>query len=258
MVIPALPESLGNPRPRYSVTVDMPAALTPREGRIVPAGERLPVDLAACRKILVVRLDFIGDWVLTLPFFAGLRRSAPDAEITVVVLTRVYDLARSCRYVDRVVAVEPKGEGPLVFGASDEAGIAAFAADYAGGEFDVTLVPRWDADFNVALRIADGSCARQVIGFSEGCTVTRAIRNRGHDGFYTAVLLDRGRMHEVEHMLGFLEAIGGDAGIRRAELDLDDRDRAAARDFLSRTIGTGQPFVAVAPFALGRKGCRSM
>ncbi|MCB1496333.1 MAG: glycosyltransferase family 9 protein [Bauldia sp.] len=217
------------------------------------AGDRLPVDLSACRKILVVRLDFIGDWVLTLPFLAGLRQSAPQAEITAVVLTRVHDLARSCRSVDRVIAVEPRMTGPMEFLGSDENDLAGFVADYAGGGYDVALVPRWDADFNAALRIADASRARQVIGFSEECTPLRAELNRGEDGYYSAVLLDRRRMHEVEHKLGFLAAMGGDAGTTRAVLDLGDSDREAARDFMKRNLGIGQPFVAIAPFAVGRK-----
>ena len=130
MAAPAPADSLGNPTPRYSATVDLPAAPTPREGRVVSAGDRLPVDLSACRKILVVRLDFIGDWVLTLPFLAGLRQSAPQAEITAVVLTRVHDLARSCRSVDRVIAVEPRMTGPMEFLGSDENDLAGFVASF--------------------------------------------------------------------------------------------------------------------------------
>ncbi len=253
---PAPANALGNTKPPYATSVALPADLTRREGLVVVAGEgrKLPVDLSACRKILVVRLDFIGDWVLMMPFLANLRASAPEAEITAVVLTRVHDLARSCRFVDRVVAVDAVHSSPVVFFGSDERELAAFVADYEDGAFDLAIVPRWDADFNGALRVADGSGARQVVGFSEACTDLRATRNRGDDRFYDAVLLDRSEAHEVEHKLTLLEAIGGTVTDRSLKLDLDAADRRAGDRFLADQFGGAEGFLGVAPFAVGRKG----
>ena len=233
----------------------MPTALTEREGLVIDADgpARLPVDLGACRKVLVVRLDFIGDWVLTMPFLANLRRSVPRAEITVVVLTRVFDLARACGFVDRVIAVEATHAGPVEFFAADRGQLSAFVTDYAGGKFDLALVPRWDIDFNAALRIADGSGARQVVGFSEGCTSERQQANRGDDRYYSAVFLDRREAHEVEHKLAFLEALGGTVTRRRLTLHLDRADTAAADRFIAEQLGGARRFLAVAPFAAGRK-----
>lgn len=237
------------------MALPLPAALSARAGRVVnvdsPAG--LAVDLAACRKILVVRLDFIGDWVLTTPFLASLRRSAPDAEITAVVLNRVFDLARSCRFVDRVVGVEAAASGPVDCYADGSDRLAAFVADYAEGGFDLALVPRWDTDFNGALRIADGSRAGQVIGFSETNTGQRRALNRGDDRFYSAVLLDQNNVHEVEHKLTFLEAIGGTVRDRGLALDLDEADEVTAARFVADRLGSAGRFLAVAPFAAGRK-----
>ena len=254
MPTPAPASSLGNPPPPCSSLVALPAALTVREGLVVGAGvtARLPVDLAACRKILVVRLDFIGDWVLTTPFLANLRRSAPRAEITVVVLTRVFDLARTCGFVDRVIAVEATHAGPVEFFAADRGQLSAFVTDYAGGKFDLALVPRFDIDFNAALRIADGSGARQVVGFSEACTPGRQQANRGDDRYYSAVLLDRSEAHEVEHKLAFLEALGGTVTRRELTLHLDRVDTAEAARFIAQHLGARR-FLAVAPFAAGRK-----
>ena len=106
------PSALGNPVPDHRLLVTIPGG--PR--RLTDDGERerfyiacgdspahrvLLPKLRECRKILVVKLDFIGDWVLTTPFLANLRRSAPRAEITAVVLDRAYELASACRLVDR-------------------------------------------------------------------------------------------------------------------------------------------------------------
>ncbi|WP_421723090.1 glycosyltransferase family 9 protein [Bauldia sp.] len=252
---PAPPDSLGNPTPPYAMAMALPDAVTPRQGLVVDGGPnaRLPVDLARCRRILVVRLDFIGDWVLTTPFLANLRASAPDAEITVVVLNRVFDLARSCAFVDRVIGVEPAAAGPVSFYAADQATLASFIADYGNYLFDLALVPRWDTDFNSALRIADGSGAATVIGFSEANTAHRRANNRGDDRFYSAILRDTEAMHEVDHKLGLLAAMGGTTEQRDLTLHLDPADKRRAAEFLVKRLGGADRFIAIAPFAVPRK-----
>ena len=180
MFKPDPPSSLGNPPPPFAETLTLPDLPPLREGRVVEAAPgSAGVDLEACRKILVVKLDFIGDFVLTTPFLGGLRRAAPDAEITAVVLDRVFDLAAPCRLVDRVVAVPAAAEGPVRFGAASAEDLAAFLRDLRSGAFDLALVPRWDTDFNGATRIAGLSGAERVVGFSERCTPRKAVENAG-------------------------------------------------------------------------------
>lgn len=255
MPYPAPPNTLGNPKPAFSEIVPLPDALTVRDGMVVGHAPtaRLPVDLSACRRILVVRLDFIGDWVLTTPFLAGLRASAPSAEITVVVLNRVFDLARSCRLVDRVIGVDPAASGPVTFFAAEKSALTGFVADYSNSRFDLAVVPRWDTDFNAALRIADGSGADRVIGFSEASTAGRQASNRGEDRFYSAVLHDPELAHEVEHKLALLAAMGGEAADRDLHLDLDPIDQARAGTFIADRLGGAAEYLAVAPFAVARK-----
>ena len=252
---PAPASSLGNPEPLHGLGVAMPVELTERAGLVVDGRPgSVPVDLTGARKILVVRLDFIGDWVLTLPFMENLRLSAPEAEISVVVLNRVYDLARSCRWADRVIGTEAAESGPVTFQADDAEMLRSFVADYEGDGFDLALVPRWDTDFNGALRIADGSGASSVVGFSEHCTDHRASVNRGEDRYYSSVVHDVQGGHEVEHKLRFLEAIGGAVARQGIDLDLDPVAEKAAEEFIAGAFGAGTPFLAIAPFAVGRKG----
>ena len=226
-----------------------------REGGVVGIDDPgAVIDLAGLRKILVVKLDFIGDWVLTTPFLAGLRRSAPQAEITAVVLDRVYDLAAPCRFVDRVVAVAPADHGPVRFAAATAADLDAFLGDYASGAFHLALVPRWDSDFNGALRLAGLSGAARVVGFSEECTERKRSDNRGDDRFYSTAFVDRDDAHEVEHMIGLLEAIGGRADTDAVAIDLCAEDWRAADAFAGTHFGgAARPLLAVAPFAAGRK-----
>ena len=54
-------------------------------------------------RILVVRVDALGDMVLTLPFLRELRVAYPDAEITIVCSQLVLDLVEKSPYVDEVL-----------------------------------------------------------------------------------------------------------------------------------------------------------
>lgn len=254
MLRPDPPSSLGNPPPPFAETLDLPEEPPRRVGRRADIGRSSAgIDLGGLRRILVVKLDFIGDWVLTTPFLAGLRQAAPEAEITALVLDRVFDLAAPCRFLDRVVAVPAAASGPVRFAAGSAADLAAFLADWRGAAFDLALVPRWDTDYNGATRIAGLSGAPTVIGFSEYCTARKQIENAGFDRHLDLALLDRRQCHEIEHMLGFLAALGGPRHTR-LHLDLTPADRQAAANFRAAELGgKPRPLLAVAPFAAGRR-----
>jgi heptosyltransferase-3 len=261
-----LPSAFGNPGPpfRTLITVaDGPRRLTddgerPRFHVARGPGSlrrRGRVKLAACSNILVLTLDFIGDWVLTTPFLENLRGNAPRARITVVVLERVFDLAAACPFVDRVVALSSARGRRICVAAASVSDLAGFRRDYVGQAFDLALVPRWDVDFNGALQIAHGSGAPRILGFSERCTPRRRELNRGDDRFYSEAILDRRVVHEVEHKLAFLTAIGGTVASRRVSVAFSDADAARADGFLREAFGKDRrPLLAVAPFvADGRR-----
>lgn len=54
-------------------------------------------------RILVVRNDKIGDFMLAWPSFALLKKSLPEAEITALVPAYTQELASACPYVDKVI-----------------------------------------------------------------------------------------------------------------------------------------------------------
>jgi heptosyltransferase-2 len=220
----------------------------PKGWRRAPRPRRR-VNLAACRNILVVKLDFIGDLVLTTPFLENLRRNAPRARITLAVLARAYPFAVSCRFVDSVVTVSVAEGRRIVFGSAGVAELGQFRRDYLAGAFDLALVPRWDIDFNGALQIAAGSGAPRIAGFTEHSTAPKRLLNRGDDRFYTDLVFDRRSVHEVEHKLALIEALGGRITTRRLSLGVSEADRDEADAFLDTALGRQRPrLLAVAPF----------
>jgi heptosyltransferase-2 len=258
-----LPSAFGNHTPSYKTAITLPSG--PR--RVIDDSERPrfhvatigkprdpnrrhgPVDLRRCREILVVNLDFIGDWVLKTPFLENLRRNAPRARITAVVLDRVFDLASACRLVDRLVSVSRADGRRVVFGASSHSALADFREAFLGGGFDLAIVPRWDADFNGALQIAYASGAHHVVGFSERSRSRKRSLNRGDDRFYTHAFADDRHVHEADRDLILIKAMRGTVGVAGMSADFTAGDAATADRFRKTELASYRDrFLAVAPF----------
>ena len=63
-------------------------------------------EIGSVRRILAVRLDRLGDLLMTLPALSELRRLAPDAEIELAVGSWNEEIARGLPFVDRVRIVD--------------------------------------------------------------------------------------------------------------------------------------------------------
>ena len=61
----------------------------------------------AVESILIIRLDEIGDFVLTTPFLRAIRAHYARAKITLLVRSAVAALARACPLVDEVIELPP-------------------------------------------------------------------------------------------------------------------------------------------------------
>ncbi len=61
-----------------------------------------PIDHGSIRKVLVIRLDNIGDVLLSTPIFATLKKQYPNAHISALVSSWSHDILRHNRNVDRL------------------------------------------------------------------------------------------------------------------------------------------------------------
>lgn len=205
-------------------------------------------DLSAAHRILVVKLDEIGDFVLATPFLRGLRAGAPQALIVLAVRDAVAELAAPCPHVDAVVTPAPKPGGGIDFRAVSPGGLAVFAEAFRAG-FDLAVVPRYDFDRHGAVTLAANSRARAVIGFSERVTPWKATANAGFDRAFTHVLAPPPGRHEVEQNDALLAFVGGRPDGGGVELYPDAADRAGA----ARLLPLDGPVLAVAPGAAGAR-----
>ncbi len=91
-----------DPRERLALALfDRLLRLAAPLARLSPPRRDLP-DVSTARRILALRLDRLGDLVMTLPALAALRKLAPDAEIELAVGGWNEELARGLPFVDRL------------------------------------------------------------------------------------------------------------------------------------------------------------
>jgi len=74
-----------------------------RAERFAPSEE---IQLSELRRVMMIRLDEIGDLVLMTPFLRELRRSLPQAWISLVVKPGCFNLMEQCPYVQEVLTFD--------------------------------------------------------------------------------------------------------------------------------------------------------
>jgi heptosyltransferase-2 len=199
---------------------------------------------ANAERIVVVKLDRLGDVVLCSGLFRELRKAAPAASITVVVSSASAALLERCPYVDRVLSV-----GDAVPAALD-AVTRPFRCWYLGLRLrrslpDLAIVARWDADLHGATWVAYASGAPRRVGFSEGVSRRKQRVNRGFDRFYTEAISTSGIEHEVSRNLSLLQHLGCQIGSTELELWPAPEDLGFASDVLRFLGASGNhPIIA--------------
>ncbi len=186
-------------------------------------------------KILVIRLDEIGDMVMMSSFLRELRRNYPTAHITLVVNLGVYNLVELCPYVDETLSFPRRG-GRYSFYRNLWSAVL-FSYRYLKKEhYEFALVPRFDADAGYgAGMLAFLSGAKKRVGYSECVLPHKMISDKGYDGFYTRLLFSKTAVvsHEVERNLDVLRCIDGYIADDSLEVWFDDADRDKCRGMLS-------------------------
>ena len=214
-------------------------------GRRSTIGE---IDLARVRRVLVIRLDEIGDVAMTAPFLRELRRNAAGAWISLVVKPGVFNLVERCPYVDEVLTFD--WNTPPRLGRLRRHGRALRLAwrHLWARRFDLAVVPRWDVDHYHAAFVAYFSGARWRVAYSEQVAALKRRLNPGYDALFTHVLQDDTPRHEVERNLQVLRALGGTVADDRLELWVAPEDEAYADDVLRRnSVAPGEVLVGLGP-----------
>ena len=202
----------------------------------------------AVRSILLVRLDAIGDMVLTSPFFREVRRNYPQAFITVVCSPLTKSLLEYCPYVNEVLAFDTRNymvNFPYWFRS-----LLDFCKTHLWSRhYDVCLCPQWGGGKFETMFLAwlSGSCQRYAY-----CSGVEQIY-LGNEWNLTVddVCLTRYLLNppeivtEVERHLYLLQAVGGNVVDNKLEAWYSSTDAFQAERWLEQGRGEGKIIVAL-------------
>jgi ADP-heptose:LPS heptosyltransferase len=205
--------------------------------------------LGKVHSILVIRLDAIGDVLLTGPFLRELRGGYPRARITLVVAPRVLNLVETCPYVDRALIhhVPPATRWwhPL---SRRLIGLSFARRELWPELYDMAVVPRWGEDHYEATILARLSGAPDRVGYAARTKGRQRERSR-YDRFLTRLVDDRSVKHEVQRNVDLLSEMGVPAPSLQHTLEvwLTDEDRSFANRIV--TSSNAAKLVALGPGA---------
>ncbi|WP_041975135.1 glycosyltransferase family 9 protein [Pyrinomonas methylaliphatogenes] len=210
--------------------------------------------LSQVKRVLIVRLDEIGDVVMTTPFLRELRRNLPDAWMTLVVKPAVYNLVERCPYVDEVLtydwSVAWTKRASLVKVTRHSRAIRLALKRLWWRNFDLAILPRFDIDYYHGNFLAYFSLARWRVGYSEDVTEDKRIVNKGSDRLLTHPVKVSNHIHEVERNLDLIRFLGGTVGSSRLETWLSTEDERVAENVLTSN-GVNPVKDTVIAFCLG-------
>lgn len=183
-------------------------------------------------RILVVRLDQIGDVVMTTPFLRELRRNCPDSWISLVVSPAVFNLVEKCPYVNEVLSTSWLGDRDMH--RFHRHWLAwKFAKTYLQQrKFDLVILPRRDTDQSHGVLLAYFCGAQHRVGYSDNNPNGKPPYYRNNDCLLTRVMLDSNVRHEVESNLALIRLLGGDIKADKMEVWLSPEDERIAEQVL--------------------------
>jgi ADP-heptose:LPS heptosyltransferase len=193
-----------------------------------------PLSAADVREALVLRLDRIGDVLMSLPALHDLRAALPSARIRLAVGRWSEDIARSAP-VDEVLVWSAPWVGRAAEGADGWRDLAARAWSLRGAGLDLALDLQGDVRANVLLALGG---ARRRAGYA----------NTGGAWLLTDVIpLDETVSWVEQNRLAVAQVVGGQPGRSRPDA-LTAADRAFGRDLFERLgLEARRPLVGVHP-----------
>ena len=190
------------------------------------------------KKILVLRYRFLGDTILTVPFFRNLRRAEPDAWIAWLVTPGTTDIVSGIPYVDEFIYWDPLTSYADSRGTHRTlADKLAFIKDLRRRHFDKAYVLK--RSFSSAL-IALFAGARERVGFA----------TEGRSPLLTRRIAYQHTQHEVQNFLDVLRADGVPVSDDYLEAWLSADEKKFAGEYFSEAgLSPGEKVIAMHPFA---------
>jgi ADP-heptose:LPS heptosyltransferase len=185
------------------------------------------------RNICVVRLDALGDVLMSTGILHALRERYPRAIITVVVQQRCATILETNPHINRIVRLPRVGRTRLMQSLREELAILAlYRRTLSNQEIDVVLQPRAGFDYlaeNLLVKLLDAPVTIRYRDEARG--PARLILDHA---FARAINLDKGEpQHEVSRNGRLVERLTGLNTRWSPEIFLRDSDREYSRRLMS-------------------------
>jgi ADP-heptose:LPS heptosyltransferase len=185
------------------------------------------------RKIVLVRASRIGDFLCATPAFKALRNALPGAEITLVGLPIVHDLAVRSLCIDRFIPFPGfPGIAEQLFDARHN---LVFFRDMQAEGFDLAVQMHGSGVYSNPFTLLLG--ARVTAGF---------VRPGENPGRLDAALPYPEKLHEIRKLLQLTEFLGAKSICEEPECPLRPEDHSEAEQLLQ---DVGRPLIGIQPGA---------
>lgn len=193
------------------------------------------------KRILIIRLDAIGDLIMMTPFIRELRRNCPSAHITLVISRINEPLFRNFPYISELILYDL----PNSYGAENLNNISEickkaklFSSNYIRGKYDVVFHP---------CEILHGRKCIESLMLALMCNAnSRVVRlhtfSKHQDLYYLMFLMmqdkfslvsyDTEEKHEVLYLLDILRRAGGIVKNTKMEIWIDEVSQKASEAYL--------------------------
>ena len=171
--------------------------------------------------ILVVRIDALGDMIVTIPFLRELRKNYPQEKITLVCNDSVRNLVETVPYVDRVVTCGVLASGRHRFQRNWSRLTELAEREFSGEKFSLVILPSYQAK-GIELTVASSVKAARLVAYRDG-----QILGTGKSYIDCP-------MHEVQRYLQLLQAMKLQVADDRLEIFTTDNDREFVRHLFAK------------------------
>ena len=187
--------------------------------------------------ILIVRIDAIGDMILTSGFIREVRKNFPQARITLICSPLTLPIVELCPYVNEVISLDTKkvaGEFHNTF-----AKLVPFCRENLWPKkFSVAFSPQWGTDNLLSLILCWLSGARERIGYGTNpygsWNSEPSAQEKAVDNFLLTknILTTQNEVAEVEKYFYLLKAVGLEVNQTNMELFFGTTDILRVRELL--------------------------
>jgi len=210
-----------------SVYFNLRGNLLRAAGHCVRQESDAPLQLGTITKILFIRLDRIGDVVLSTPALRALKQHFPGAELTVMLRSSTRGLVEHNPFVDRIVTVDRFSD------------LVSAIRGLRACRFDLVVDPYDDWPIESAL-VAGLSGARVRIGYAVA----------GREAFFNVRLRQHGKeRHMTDVVMHSLKPLGISPYDVQPKVYLSRRELESAGQWLGERRGCRLPLIGVHPGA---------